>query len=33
MIALPPQLFRTTQIPACLWFFSNNKGPQAARSI
>lgn len=29
MIALPPQLFRTTQIPACLWFFSNDKGPQA----
>ena len=33
MIALPPQLFRTTQIPACLWFFSNNKGPQAARHL
>ena len=28
MIALPPQLFRTTQIPACLWFFSR-QGPQA----
>ena len=33
MIALPPQLFRTTQIPACLWFFSNNKGPQAAEHL
>jgi len=33
MIALPPQLFRTTQIPACLWFFSNNKGPQAAKAL
>jgi len=30
MIALPPQLFRTTQIPACLWFFSADKGPRAA---
>ncbi|MEU0519487.1 class I SAM-dependent DNA methyltransferase [Streptosporangium sp. NPDC006007] len=25
MIALPPQLFRTTQIPACLWFFTKDK--------
>lgn len=25
MIALPPQLFRTTQIPACLWFFAKDK--------
>src|SRR3984957_8977534 len=33
MMALPPQLFRTTQIPACLWFFSSNKGPQAARHL
>jgi type I restriction enzyme M protein len=33
MIALPPQLFRTTQIPACLWFFLNNKGPQGAKSL
>jgi type I restriction enzyme M protein len=33
MIALPPQLFRTTAIPACLWFFSNNKGPQAAKRL
>jgi type I restriction enzyme M protein len=33
MIALPPQLFRTTQIPACLWFFSSNKGPQATKHL
>jgi len=25
MIALPGQLFYTTQIPVCLWFLSNNK--------
>jgi len=25
MVALPPQLFRSTQIPACLWFFAKNK--------
>ena len=28
MIALPPQLFRTTQIPACLWFLTKSKAPQ-----
>jgi type I restriction enzyme M protein len=33
MIALPPQLFRTTQIPACLWFFSGNKGPQGSKHL
>jgi type I restriction enzyme M protein len=33
MIALPPQLFRTTQIPACLWFLAKDKGPQAARRL
>ncbi|WP_433368330.1 type I restriction-modification system subunit M [Streptosporangium sp. CA-115845] len=27
MIALPPQLFRSTQIPACLWFLARDKGP------
>ena len=32
MIALPPQLFRTTQIPACLWFFAKDKGPAGRRS-
>ncbi len=26
MIALPGQLFYSTQIPACLWFFVRNKG-------
>ena len=26
MIALPGQLFYTTQIPACLWFLARNKG-------
>lgn len=33
MIALPPQLFRTTQIPACLWFFAKDKGPQGANRL
>ncbi|MER7488934.1 class I SAM-dependent DNA methyltransferase [Streptomyces sp. NPDC126497] len=31
MVALPSQLFRTTQIPACLWFLSKDKSPQGAR--
>jgi type I restriction enzyme M protein len=33
MIALPPQLFRTTQIPACLWFFAKDKGPQGGKHL
>jgi type I restriction enzyme M protein len=33
MIALPPQMFRTTQIPACLWFFTGNKGPQGSKRL
>jgi hypothetical protein len=33
MIALPSQLFRTVQIPACLWFFAKDKGPQGAKHI
>jgi type I restriction enzyme M protein len=33
LIALPPQLFRTTQIPACLWFFATDKGPQGAKHL
>lgn len=33
MIALPPQLFRTTPIPACLWFFINDKTPQGAKHL
>ena len=31
MVALPPQLFRTTQIPACLWFFSRDKSPRGSQ--
>jgi len=27
MIALPGQLFYSTQIPACLWFLARNKNP------
>ena len=27
MIALPGQLFYSTQIPACLWFFARNRNP------
>jgi type I restriction enzyme M protein len=33
MIALPPQLFRTTQIPACLWFFAKDKTPQGTKRL
>ena len=33
MVALPPQLFRTTQIPACLWFLAKDKGPQGAKRL
>ncbi|MEV6378108.1 class I SAM-dependent DNA methyltransferase [Streptomyces sp. NPDC051773] len=33
MVALPPQLFRTTPIPACLWFLSKNKSPQGAQRL
>ena len=33
MIALPTQLFRTAQIPACLWFFTKDKGPQGAKRL
>ncbi|HUY45844.1 MAG TPA: class I SAM-dependent DNA methyltransferase [Streptosporangiaceae bacterium] len=33
MVALPPQLFRTTQIPACLWFLAKDKGPQGAKHL
>ncbi|MCS6918367.1 MAG: SAM-dependent methyltransferase, partial [Fimbriimonadales bacterium] len=27
MVALPPQLFYSTQIPTCLWFLARNKNP------
>lgn len=33
MIALPPQLFRTTPIPACLWFFAKDKSPLGAKHV
>lgn len=33
MVALPPQLFRTTQIPACLWFLTRDKTPQGDRGL
>jgi type I restriction enzyme M protein len=33
MISLPPQLFRTTQIPACLWFLAKDKGPLGSRRL
>jgi type I restriction enzyme M protein len=33
MVALPPQLFRTTQIPACLWFLARDKSPQGAKNL
>ena len=32
MIALPGQLFYTTQIPVCLWFLSRDKQAQSAHS-
>lgn len=32
MVALPPQLFRTTQIPACLWFFTKDKSARAGQT-
>src|SRR5262249_55747445 len=33
MVALPPQLFRTTQIPACLWFLAKDKSSQGSRRL
>ncbi len=33
MIALPQQLFRTTPISACLWFFAKNKTPQGSKRL
>jgi type I restriction enzyme M protein len=32
MVALPGQLFYTTQIPACLWFLTKNKGNARLRN-
>ena len=31
IVALPGQLFRSTQIPACLWFLSRGRGNGARR--
>jgi type I restriction enzyme M protein len=33
MVALPPNLFRTTAIPACLWFLTKDKSPQSAKAL
>ncbi|MFC8876083.1 class I SAM-dependent DNA methyltransferase [Streptomyces ardesiacus] len=33
MVALPSQLFRTTQIPACLWFLAKDKSPQGVKRL
>ena len=33
MIALPGQLFYTTQIPACLWFLTRNKKADSIRTF
>lgn len=32
MVALPGQLFTNTQIPACIWFLTKNKGTRIAAS-
>jgi type I restriction enzyme M protein len=31
MVALPGQLFYSTQIPACLWFLARNKNPDSGK--
>ena len=33
MVALPTQLFRSTGIPVCLWFFARDKGVGAQGSV
>ncbi len=33
MVALPGQLFYSTQIPVCLWFLTRNKGADAVRGL
>jgi type I restriction enzyme M protein len=33
MVALPTQLFRSTGIPVCLWFFAKNKGDRAGQVL
>jgi len=32
MVAMPGQLFYSTQIPVCLWFVTRNKAPRGGRS-
>jgi len=33
MVALPTQLFRSTGIPVCLWFFAKDKGKRAGEVL
>ncbi|WP_406045106.1 type I restriction-modification system subunit M [Micromonospora sp. NBC_00898] len=33
MVALPGQLFRSTPIPACLWFLARDKSPQGSKRL
>ena len=33
MVALPPQLFRSTGIPVCVWFFAKDKGERAGQVL
>jgi type I restriction enzyme M protein len=33
MLALPGQLFTNTQIPACVWFLTRNKGPGGSKKV
>ncbi|MDQ1248142.1 MAG: type restriction enzyme protein, partial [Actinomycetota bacterium] len=33
MVALPGNLFRSTAIPACLWFLTKDKTPQGGRAL
>lgn len=33
MVALPAQLFRSTSIPVCLWFFAKNKADRAGQVL
>src|SRR5690606_25079928 len=33
MVALPGQLFYSTQIPVCLWFLTKDKGSNAKRGF
>lgn len=33
IVALPPQLFASTAIPACIWFLTKDKSPQGAEEL